>query len=100
MTAVTPMNDTAPRRFSEGIEQLPDTPAKQLTGRFSSGIEQSPHTPEKTVTRRFSEGIEQLPDTPDKRAVGRFSEGIEQGIERDYGDPTALDERGPLPAHR
>jgi hypothetical protein len=68
---------TGTRRFSEGIEQLPDTPEKRLTGRFSCGVEQSPDTPEKTVTRRFSHGIEQLPETPDKQALGRFSRGIE-----------------------
>jgi hypothetical protein len=31
--------------------------------RFSEGIEQLPETPEKNATRRFSEGIEQLPET-------------------------------------
>jgi hypothetical protein len=74
-------DQTAPRRFSEGIEQRPDAPEKRVTGRFSRGIEQRPGTPEKKVTRRFSHGIEQLPDTPEKRALGRFSRGIEQ-VER------------------
>jgi hypothetical protein len=69
---------TGTRRFSEGIEQLPDTPEKRLTGRFSCGIERWPNTPEKKVTRRFSHGVEQLPDTPAKRALGRFSRGIER----------------------
>ena len=73
---------TGSRRFSEGIEQLPDTPEKRLTGRFSRGIEQWPNTREKTVTRRFSHGTEQLPDTPEKRALGRFSRGIEHRVER------------------
>src|SRR5918992_5856546 len=84
MTADTrqPTDHTCTRRFSEGIEQLPDIPEKRLTGRFSSGIERSPNTPEKTVTRRFSEGIEQLPDTPEKRALGRFSRGIEHHFEQ------------------
>ena len=67
------------RRFSEGIEQLPDTPEKRLTGRFSCGIERYPNTPEKAVTRRFSHGIEQLPDTAKKRALGRFSRGSSAG---------------------
>jgi hypothetical protein len=75
-------NLTSTRRFSEGIEQLPDTPEKRLTGRFSRGIERWPNTPEKTVTRRFSHGTEQLPDTPEKRALGRFSRGIEHHFER------------------
>jgi hypothetical protein len=30
---------TGTRRFSEGIEQLPDTPDKRALGRFSLGIE-------------------------------------------------------------
>ena len=34
-----------------------------VTRRFSEGIEQLPETPEKNATRRFSEGIEQLPET-------------------------------------
>ena len=70
---------TGTRRFSEGIEQLPDTPQKRVPGRFSCGIERSPKN---TVTRRFSEGIEQLPDTPEKRALGRFSRGLEHYFER------------------
>jgi hypothetical protein len=73
---------TGTRRFSEGIEQLPDTPQKQMTGRFSCGIERWPNTPEKTVTRRFSHGTEQLPDTPQKRALGRFSHGTEHHVQR------------------
>jgi hypothetical protein len=69
-------------RFSEGIEQLPDTPEKRVTGGFGRGIERRPGTPEKAVTRRFSHGIEQLPDTPEKRALGRFSRGIEHHSRR------------------
>jgi hypothetical protein len=75
-------DQTGTRRFSEGIEQLPETPDKRLTGRFSRGIERSPNTPEKMVTRRFSHGIEQLPDTPDKQTLGRFSRGIEHHVQR------------------
>ena len=67
------------RRFSEGIEQLPDAVEKRLTGRFSRGIERRRKTPGKTMTRRFSHGIEQLPDTPEKRALGRFSRGSSTG---------------------
>src|SRR5919201_3930053 len=79
MTAATRQRQdhTGTRRFSEGIEPLPDTAEKRLTGRFSHGIERWPDTPEKTVTRRFSHGVEQLPDTPEKRALGSFSRGIE-----------------------
>jgi hypothetical protein len=73
---------TGTRRFSEGVEQLPDTPEKRSTGRFSRGIERWPNTPEKGQTRRFSHGIEQFPDTPEKRALGRFSRGSENELER------------------
>jgi hypothetical protein len=30
-------------------------------GRFSEGVEQEPDTPDKTVERRFSEGVERSP---------------------------------------
>jgi hypothetical protein len=73
---------TGTRRFSEGVEQLPDTREKRLAGRFSRGNERRPNMPEKTVTRRFSNGIEQLPDTSQKRALGRFSRGTEHYLER------------------
>lgn len=79
MTATTsPRTDrTGAGRFSQGIEQLPDTREKRRIGRFSRGIERTPDTPAKTMPRRFSQGIEALPDTPEKRAVGRYSRGIE-----------------------
>ena len=92
---------TGTRRFSEGVEQLPDTPEKRMTGRFSCGVERSPNTPEKTVTRRFSEGIEQLPDTPQKRALGRFSRGLEHHVRRGtIGPGQAPTQRGPSPTRR
>ena len=47
-------------------------------GRFSEGAEQLPDSPEKRVERRFSEGAEELPDSPEKRVERRFSEGIER----------------------
>ena len=81
---------TGARRFSEGIEQLPETPEKRLTGRFSCGIEKWPDTPEKIETKRFSHGIEQLPDTPEKRAIGDFSRGIEWDFERHDRAPGTL----------
>ena len=42
MAAITEhvANATGTRRFSEGIEQLPETPEKNATRRFSEGIEQ------------------------------------------------------------
>jgi hypothetical protein len=70
--------DRAQRRFSEGEEQLPDSPEKRHVGRFSEGEEQLPDTPEKRHVGRFSEGQEELPDSPRKRHVGRFGDGEER----------------------
>jgi len=71
-------DQTGTRRFSEGVEQLPDTPEKRSVGRFSRGVEQTPDTPEKAAIGRFSHGVEQLPDTAEKRVHGRFSRGLER----------------------
>jgi hypothetical protein len=35
-------NDEEPRRFSEGQEELPETPDKTVERRFSEGQESSP----------------------------------------------------------
>jgi hypothetical protein len=43
--------------FARGISET--EPGKER--RFSEGIEESPDTPEKEVERRFSEGIERSP---------------------------------------
>jgi nucleotide-binding universal stress UspA family protein len=64
-------------RFSDGIEQYPDSPSKLRTGRFSDGIEQVSRTSEKLHRGRFSEGVEQLPDTPMKRRRGSFADSCE-----------------------
>jgi nucleotide-binding universal stress UspA family protein len=64
-------------RFSEGIEQYPDSPSKLRRGRFSDGIEQLPDTPGKLQRGRFSEGIEQLPQTGMKLRRGSFADGCE-----------------------
>jgi hypothetical protein len=66
------------RRFSTGIEQLPETARKLHVGRFSVGSEQLPETARKLRVGRFSEGSEQLPSTARRLGVGRFSEGVEQ----------------------
>ena len=60
--------DPTQRRFSEGEEQLPDSPQDNHVG-------------------RFSEGQEQLPDSPAKKRVGRFSEGEESSPERRAESP-------------
>lgn len=45
-------------RFSDGIEQYPDSPSKLRTGRFSDGIEQLPHTGMKLRRGSFADGSE------------------------------------------
>jgi hypothetical protein len=46
--------------FARGIRTGPE-PEAEVKRRFSEGIEQEPDTPDKTVERRFSEGIEESP---------------------------------------
>jgi nucleotide-binding universal stress UspA family protein len=62
-------------RFSQGLEQLPQTPSKLRQGRFSDGIEALPATPDKLQRGRFSEGIEQLPETAATVRRGSFADG-------------------------
>jgi nucleotide-binding universal stress UspA family protein len=64
-------------RFSEGIEQYPESPSNVRRGRFSEGIEQLPDTPSKLRRGRFSEGIEQRPQTGMKLRRGSFADGCE-----------------------
>jgi hypothetical protein len=63
-------------RFSEGIEQLPETLSKRHVGRFSAGIEQRPQG--KLRRGRFSAGIEQLPRTPSRLRRGSFANGYDK----------------------
>lgn len=63
-------------RFSEGTEQLPDTPSKLRVGRFSAGIEQRPQGGLRRG--RFSEGTEQLPRTPSRLRRGSFANGYDE----------------------
>jgi hypothetical protein len=60
-------------RFSAGMEQLPDTPAKERVGRFSEGIEQRQHG--EWRIGRFSDGSEQLPRAASALRRGSFAEG-------------------------
>jgi hypothetical protein len=46
--------------FARGIAHE-EEPGTEHHGRFSEGQEDLPETPEKTVERRFSEGIEESP---------------------------------------
>ena len=70
-------DDTPKPDFARGIREGPEADV-EVEGRFSEGVEQTPETPEKTTERRFSEGVEQTPETPDKTTERRFSEGVEQ----------------------
>jgi nucleotide-binding universal stress UspA family protein len=63
-------------RFSEGIEQLPDTPSKRRIGRFGAGNEQRKQS--KLRRGRFSEGIEQLPRTRSRLRRGSFANGYDE----------------------
>jgi nucleotide-binding universal stress UspA family protein len=64
-------------RFSEGIEQLSDSPDKVRRGRFSTGIEQLPDSRSKQRVGRFSEGVEKLPRTPARLRRGSFADGCD-----------------------
>jgi hypothetical protein len=68
-------------RFSEGIEQRPQTPETMRRRRFSEGIEQVT-VPGKLHIGRFSEGIEQLPETVRKLRRGSFADGLGQAARR------------------
>jgi nucleotide-binding universal stress UspA family protein len=69
-------------RFSEGIEQYPDSPSKLRRGRFSDGIEQLAETPTKLRRGRFSDGIERLPQTRMKLRRGSFADRYERTTAR------------------
>ena len=42
-------------KFSEGEEELPDSPAKEHVGRFSEGEEEEPDSPEKERPGSFGD---------------------------------------------
>jgi nucleotide-binding universal stress UspA family protein len=65
-------------RFSDGLEQLPQTPNKRRHGRFSDGLEDLPVTPDGLDRGRFSGGIERLPHATATLRRGSFADG--------YGD--------------
>jgi hypothetical protein len=69
-------------RFSEGMEQLPETPGKRHVGRFSEGLEQLPETPGKRHVARFSEGMEQLPQNEWNLRLGSFADGLREAKQR------------------
>jgi len=64
-------------RFSEGQEDLPETPDKEKLGDFAEG-QATDAGAHKAEEERFSEGQEQLPETPEKEHTGSFAEGQEQ----------------------
>jgi hypothetical protein len=55
----TPEEELEPN-FARGIADE-SRPESHHVGRFSEGIEEHPDSPENTVERRFSEGIEESP---------------------------------------
>ena len=55
----TPGEDLEPD-YARGLRTGPEAEVEHK-GRFSEGAEQLPDTPEKVVERRFSEGIERSP---------------------------------------
>jgi hypothetical protein len=69
-------------RFSEGMEQLPETPGKRHVGHFSEGMEQLPKTPGNRHVGRFSEGIEQLPQSDWNLRLGSFADGLWEDKQR------------------
>jgi hypothetical protein len=69
-------------RFSEGMEQFPETPGKRHVGRFSEGTEQLPETLGKRHVGRFSEGIEQLPQSEWNLRPGSFADGLREAKQR------------------
>jgi hypothetical protein len=66
------------RRYSEGLEETPETPEKVDVPRFSEGMEEPPETAEEEHEGRFSEGLEETPQTAEKAERRRFSEGLER----------------------
>jgi hypothetical protein len=61
-------------RFSEGLEQLPESASTLHVGRFSEGIEAS--HPDALHAGRFSEGMEREGETAWKLHAGSFAEGF------------------------
>lgn len=54
-------------RFSHGLEQLPENPAKDRVGRVSTGVEQLPEAPSTLRLGSFASGNERMPQ-PDRAA--------------------------------
>ena len=63
-------------RFSEGLEQLAESPEALRKGRFSCGIDRLPEVPGQLHVGCFSEGIEQLPETVKRK--GSFADGLRE----------------------
>jgi hypothetical protein len=64
-------------RFSAGIEDLPETPAKLRVGRFSDGMEHLSATPVVLRAGRFSAGMEHAPGT---LRSGSFADGYKRTV--------------------
>ena len=69
-----------PRRFSQGLEQFPETPSKLRQGRFSDGLEELPTTPRGLRAGRFSDGIEQRHESAATAHRGSFADSFEGDV--------------------
>ena len=69
-----------PRRFSQGLEQFPETPSKLRQGRFSDGLEELPTTPRGLRAGRFSDGIEQRHESAATARRGSFADSFEGDV--------------------
>jgi hypothetical protein len=64
-------------RFSAGVEQLPETPAKLRVGCFGDGTK---HLPATLRAGRFSDGMEHSPGAPGSLRLGSFADGYQRTI--------------------
>jgi hypothetical protein len=74
-------NDThrRPRRFSEGLEHMPDLPSSARVGRFSDGMTAAVGDAARPGT--FADGQLLRPDAPAVRRVGSFADRFPPRIE-------------------
>jgi hypothetical protein len=64
------------RRFSQGMELLPESPSKSRHGHFSAGMERLSESLKRSRRGRFSRGIEQLRVRPGDLHVGSFGDSL------------------------
>jgi hypothetical protein len=64
-------------RFSAGVEQLPETPAKFRVGCFGDGMR---HLSTALRAGRFSDGMEHSPGAAGSLRLGSFADGYQRTI--------------------